>query len=650
MILSKRQTHILKIILQSQAYVSTLYLSEKFGVTSRTIRYDLSDIKYFLSKYNIVLEKKQGKGVYIQTSNSAKKSILQKLENSTNIYQSKENSIYTLTILLLLSQKTTITSLADYLEISKNKVHQSLKSIEHILDKLNISISKKPSIGIYITGDEFQIRLALVKLNQSTNGEFYNYILGLIDKDIYTSITDILNEYQTKKQIRFSDNALNELILVLCYQQVRIKQRHIISMEKYLNIYPNYKENSTKENINIIVSLYEYKGLSICIDEANFAFSQILNAKLAYLPTTTNYERYGQEADEITGEIARLAEIKLDMNFIQNEIFIKGLQLHLYHTLQRMSSGEVITNPLTEHIKYKYRFIFEITKSILSQIEDDKKLIFPEEEIAYIAIYICSAFEISKGDKFMPSSLVVCNTGVATSTLITTRLRTMIPDLKIVGSIGLSQLNNFNISNIDFIISTVPINIEGKEVIIVNPLLDLEDISKLRTVCFKFNNQKKLASIIPKENRLIKYSMGEIIDVTRIQLKKDITNWRSAIYQASLPMLEENFIEKIYIQEMIKAVEELGPYMVFIQGVAFVHSSPKLGVLKEGLSILTLDKPIIFGDKSEIYVTCIIIFSSLEKRSQLFLKIIYLLENRQNLNILLQASKHEDILNLEGCM
>ena len=637
--LTERQIKILKMILESKTYISSKNLSEKFEITSRSIRYDLANIRYFLSKNNFELEKKQGKGVYIQISEAEKIKFLYNLDSNIGVYQGKENFTFILAILLLLSKKSTIVSLAENLGISKNKVHRSLRDVEVLLENLNISLSKKPSVGIIVVGSEKEIRLAVYKINQLSDYKFYDYIIKCVDKDIYQAVYKIIECYQAIKQIRFSDISLKELVMLLCYQQIRVKQGYIISKQ---NI------NLPKDDISLIISLYKDENLDIFQEEAEFALKQILNTKLAYLPKTNDWEKHSHESYEITKNFANLATNRLGIDFAQNELFMKGLQLHLYSTLQRMSQGQDIANPLTEHIKYKYRFIFEITKNILSQIEIRRTLTFPEEEVAYIAIYLCSAFEMSSSKKFITSTLVVCNSGVGSSTLITARLQSMIPELKVMGFMDASEINKCDVSKVDFIISTIPLHIKDKEVVLVNPLLDIEDITKLKSMYLKYDNQKKIANIIPKEDRVQSYEMGDIISATRIQLQKNIVDWRKAIKQASLPMLKENFIEDIYVKEMIKATEELGSYMVFIPEVAVVHASPKMGVIKEGLSILTLTSPIPFGNKPDVSVSCIIVFSALAKKSELFIKIIYLLENSSNLEILLKSSEYENILKLEG--
>ena len=54
-----------------------------------------------------------------------------------------------------------------------------------------------------------------------------------------------------------------------------------------------------------------------------------------------------------------------------------------------------------------------------------------------------------------------------------------------------------------------------------------------------------------------------------------------------------------YIDEMIQAVYDLGPYMVLMPGFALAHAEPSPAVLKDDMSLILLDKPVEFHSEND---------------------------------------------------
>ncbi len=79
-----------------------------------------------------------------------------------------------------------------------------------------------------------------------------------------------------------------------------------------------------------------------------------------------------------------------------------------------------------------------------------------------------------------------------------------------------------------------------------------------------------------------------------VTVKDSVKTWEEAIEVAAKPLLESGYINENYIQQMIRNVRELGPYIVIMPQVALPHARSECGALKTGVSILKLDKPVVF--------------------------------------------------------
>ena len=72
-------------------------------------------------------------------------------------------------------------------------------------------------------------------------------------------------------------------------------------------------------------------------------------------------------------------------------------------------------------------------------------------------------------------------------------------------------------------------------------------------------------------------------------------DFRDAIKAAGTLLVEAGFTTNEYSQAMIRVVEELGPYIVIVDGVALAHAAPTEGVIRNGLSVVQLASPVDFG-------------------------------------------------------
>jgi PTS system ascorbate-specific IIA component len=73
------------------------------------------------------------------------------------------------------------------------------------------------------------------------------------------------------------------------------------------------------------------------------------------------------------------------------------------------------------------------------------------------------------------------------------------------------------------------------------------------------------------------------------------TDWRAAVRAAGDLLVAAGATTGDYTGEMIRTVEELGPYIVIAPGLALAHARPSPAVLRTGLSWAGLATPVAFG-------------------------------------------------------
>jgi len=102
-----------------------------------------------------------------------------------------------------------------------------------------------------------------------------------------------------------------------------------------------------------------------------------------------------------------------------------------------------------------------------------------------------------------------------------------------------------------------------------------------------------------------------------IALQIMVADWRQAVRTGGELLLKAGICEPRYIDAMVQAVEEMGPYMVIAPGLALAHARPEDGVIRIGMSIITLATPVEFGSDENDPVKLVISFGGVDKKSHI---------------------------------
>ena len=93
--------------------------------------------------------------------------------------------------------------------------------------------------------------------------------------------------------------------------------------------------------------------------------------------------------------------------------------------------------------------------------------------------------------------------------------------------------------------------------------------------------------------------MKELISSENIKVNANVRDWKEAIEVSGNLLLISKKIKRNYIDEMIKAVVDMGPYMVIAPGFALAHARPSEAVLENAVSLVTLENPVNFGSEND---------------------------------------------------
>lgn len=88
--------------------------------------------------------------------------------------------------------------------------------------------------------------------------------------------------------------------------------------------------------------------------------------------------------------------------------------------------------------------------------------------------------------------------------------------------------------------------------------------------------------------------LTELLPVEAIRLDAPAPDWQGAIRAAGDLLVSSGVSTDAYTQEMLRTVEENGPYIVVAPGFAFAHSRPSPAVRHTGMSWVRLLEPVPF--------------------------------------------------------
>lgn len=91
----------------------------------------------------------------------------------------------------------------------------------------------------------------------------------------------------------------------------------------------------------------------------------------------------------------------------------------------------------------------------------------------------------------------------------------------------------------------------------------------------------------------------EMVAKKHYTFQQGFADWKEAIRAACQPLLADGTIDDIYPEEIIKKVEELGPYIVIAPDICIPHAQEGLGVHETAISFMKTETPVRFVDDGE---------------------------------------------------
>jgi len=643
--ISKRQIRIIEILLQDNEFVTIDSIAEKLSVSNRTVRNDLGQISAFLNENGLSLEKKSHNGIRLDLTDNEQIKLEELIKKeATNEITSNQRVNYII-LRLLICQYSTYEQIAIELDISKQTVINTFDLAEDMMSQFDISIVKQKGVGLYVSANERKLRDCFEKVlfANTTDQSIINRLADL--ENIKTNLVKaekLINILNDEKEIDFSKDDKIKVLFAYVFTRYELGKQlnDITHFEKYRKSIIYQCLNGNVENLLEDSDLLYLTAIATTYGSFNMNESLLVS------------EKDKSDAKEITSFLLDKLRNLQNVNLIQQEAFVEGLSIHMASAIYRLRNNIAVKNNILEQIKYRIALMYEFTKQQLLLCEKDYDLEFTENEIAYIAMYLTSAYEDSLRDDFSCRVLLVCSFGLTTSAILKSRIAQNIPESTMIGPYNVKEAKQYLKSNpVDLIISTIEFENEYAKTIVVNPLLSIEDITSIKEnlVQISFDIMcGKFLSAYRKTEEVKEVAIKDTISRDRVNIVESVKDWQQAIRLAAKPLVEDSSLDKRYVDRMIEAVNEYGTYMVLVPLVAFVHAGVDDGINKECSSILVMKNPLMFGDKNPKQVRAIIVMGVKDKNNNSLLNNVYIMENDENQKKLTSKDLTiDDVLNMK---
>lgn len=645
--MNNRQKDILHMLLtETRPHLVVRDIALQFGCSERTIRNDLDEIdRYLTETSNARLVRKPGFGVTLDMTESDKSEIASRLLRPAKHkeQETEEERLVAVAYQLLMETKPiTIQELADKHYTSKTVIKKDLDTLREWLEKRDLAVVSKQKVGVLVDGKERDKRAALSKLSQLTGEAGQTFIKDRFAPHELDIVTRELKQLELDAQLAFTDEAFDNLLIhtLLMIRRTKLKQPITFSEQEKIFVREKQEFRWTGAFIRKLERLF---AVHFPEDEAAYLTAHILGGKIRSQARIETEDPGAAPAAE-TAEARGLAETLVRkmsaltwVDFGKDEVLMEGLRIHLYSTLNRLSYGLTVSNPMLQDIKRMYPYMFDMVIYATRELSAGYPFAIPEEEAAYLTLHFQAAVErLSQPAEDRKRIVTVCHMGVGMSQILRTKLERKFPELDVLDSVRKADLPAYLAQHsVDFIISTIPLEQVNTPSITVSPLLEAGEMQKIADFIGKLDQE-------PGHAEHAGSILGLYTQPSLVYPRLSIGHRFELIEWLANELADQGFVERDYAHQAL--LRERLSSTTIGGGIAIPHGDPKL-VRTSRIAVATLQEPLEWQEeKVSIVFMLALAPQEQEMMKKLFQRLSLLSEQPSTVERLVRAQTPEELL------
>lgn len=478
---------------------------------------------------------------------------------------------------LLENKHISYQKLSEQYFVSRSSIANDIIYIKKLFAKEGLSLTFDNS-GTYFEGNEIE-KQKIIKRAVLNNMDTLNNVRTLVNLKSMNQIHNIFVSAISKKGIDIPENYVQSIVvsILLIIERSELMTDFISNQTEVNNfflefdLYPLvYELLKEFEDENV----YEFSP-----EEIQYLTSLIIGSGLKFF---VRYESIPLSFKEKVRSFIKSISESLQTNLTKDTRLEEDLFLHLYQLVLRLEAQSTVINPLIKEIKRKYSTVYGVIWFSLNDFFKSYETTLSEDEVGFVVLHVQAAIERVKRLKKI---LFVCPNGFGTSSFVSAKIKKILPNIDSVETISVNALQHMDLSDIDFIISTIDISLPSKRVVKISPMVSVEDMKKIMNYYIDLVIETEIEEV---PNIVILPKLLEDIPKTiffgNFSKKKDVLAYVIEKQSFNNQNLKEKFEKSVYERELIQST-------YLDNGFAIPHGNPKY-VETTSISILILDKPI----------------------------------------------------------
>ena len=639
--MNARQIFLLEFLLKQHEYLSANQLAEKYGVSTKTVYQDIDKLNDFFDEGELKsrIVKVPRKGIKLSADEERKKIhsllLVNKHESGVQDFSPEYRESELIKRLFINQEELDIYDFAEEMYVTESTVHRDIDKLEKNLGQFNLKIRIKHD-QLFVDGDEWNIRKALQSyvIQVQSLGREENIERFFLEKDI-----EICNEAISRLSQKYHHQFSEEYSCLLLVECLIFKKR---------TDHNNFLNERTSNLINDLnhLEVYFFSG-ELLESIINKSFSEIspyeieamAYSLLAYGFSIQSAD-YIQSIDHQVNELIQKVSNLLSLDLSKDNHLKLMLSNHISKMIFRLRNQIYITNPALEEIKKQYSSLFNVIWIAIRGLSKYYEINISNEELAFIVIH----FQLAIEKIVKPLNIVViCQNGIATSELIMSKLHKIFDSDAKITNINARELDFYDLSNIDLIISTIALPEVTVPVIEVSPILTKDEIESIRSFYSEHMTDNYTLMRTSLDGRKFNLESLQTL-IKKPYLIRETMKSKKECLEKMIKECDSSNRKNKEFKESILERETLGSTSVYT-GVALPHCDPRF-VEQSELIIMTLDKPINWGKNN---VKLIILIAVAENDIPIFkdslIALYSVIENQELMNELVQLENGDEIKN-----
>ena len=639
--MNARQIFLLEFLLKQHEYLSANQLAEKYGVSTKTVYQDIDKLNDFFDEGELKsrIVKVPRKGIKLSADEERKKIhsllLVNKHESGVQDFSPEYRESELIKRLFINQEELDIYDFAEEMYVTESTVHRDIDKLEKNLGQFNLKIRIKHD-QLFVDGDEWNIRKALQSyvIQVQSLGREENIERFFLEKDI-----EICNEAISRLSQKYHHQFSEEYSCLLLVECLIFKKR---------TDHNNFLNERTSNLINDLnhLEVYFFSG-ELLESIINKSFSEIspyeieamAYSLLAYGFSIQSAD-YIQSIDHQVNELIQKVSNLLSLDLSKDNHLKLMLSNHISKMIFRLRNQIYITNPALEEIKKQYSSLFNVIWIAIRGLSKYYEINISNEELAFIVIH----FQLAIEKIVKPLNIVViCQNGIATSELIMSKLHKIFDSDAKITNINARELDFYDLSNIDLIISTIALPEVTVPVIEVSPILTKDEIESIRSFYSEHMTDNYTLMRTSLDGRKFNLESLQTL-IKKPYLIRETMKSKKECLEKMIKECDSSNRKNKEFKESILERETLGSTSVYT-GVALPHCDPRF-VEQSELIVMTLDKPINWGKNN---VKLIILIAVAENDIPIFkdslIALYSVIENQELMNELVQLENGDEIKN-----